>query len=183
MIVATRVKQRWDTKPYRTIVSASVRPDRKGLVVCFEDGTGADLAPHEFLPDDAPVPDWTGLTFSPHEVVVPTASRAVEVSWLAIRAATDPEFEAHLQEMGAEEDRLIGRRIAELRQDRGLSAEALARQVGLPPDALVRIEEGRGEATFSTLEHILGVMGATLDDLIVEPEPAAPPEPTAPHRS
>ena len=173
MIVPARRQQRWDTLPYQRIASAAYTGS--AVEVAFEDETRVGIDPQQLLPKSSSRADWSALTHSDHEIVVPTADGDVEVSWLRIRALTDPAFEAHLQAMAAEEDRFIGDRIAKWRRERGWGIEELARRAELPPETVASVEAGRTRAGFSLLERILTPFGATLDDLAAEPEPSTGP--------
>src|SRR5690349_20394167 len=64
----------------------------------------------------------------------------------------------------------IGRRIRQLRTDRGMTLEELAAAVGRAPSQLSMIENGRREPKLTLLQTIARALGATLDHLL-ESEP------------
>jgi len=59
----------------------------------------------------------------------------------------------------------VGTRIRSLRQERGLSMRALARNSGLSPNALSMIERGRTSPTVSTVYKISHAMGLPITDI------------------
>lgn len=161
--------ERWDTLSSQRI--AAVGGDGSAVDVVFEDGTRVGIDPRRLLPRSYATADWSALTHNPHEIVVPTASGDVEVSWLRGRALTDPAFEAHLRATTVEEARFIGSRIAQLRQQRGLPPDDLAQRAGVRQATLAKIQAGHDHAGFSLLERILAPLGATPDDPAVTPDP------------
>jgi transcriptional regulator with XRE-family HTH domain len=83
---------------------------------------------------------------------------------------------------------VIGRRLAALRAEQGLSVSKLARAVGVSPSAVSQIERGQARpsvATLFALSRALNVpTDAFFDDSAADPEPAsvaaAPPRTAAP---
>lgn len=66
--------------------------------------------------------------------------------------------------MTKEDERLrIGRRIAELRKERGMSQAVLAERTGLQQAHIARIETGRYSVGFDTLTKIAQAMMVRLD--------------------
>lgn len=62
-----------------------------------------------------------------------------------------------------QERKRIGARIAELRQQRGLTQRGLGSLCGLEGSHIARIEMGRYSAGFDTLQSIAHTMGCTID--------------------
>jgi len=83
---------------------------------------------------------------------------------------TDAAYSAHLAKAAAEQARKIGRRLGQLRKARGLKSKELAERAGITPQSLSRIEHGKHDLAFSTLQKLLGAMGYELKDLSDEPE-------------
>src|SRR5436305_438147 len=96
--------------------------------------------------------DGYKLTSDPYEILVPAADREVEVPWSTIRVLTDRDYSAHLATAADEEARRIGERIQELRRIRRLSSKELAQRAGISPQSLSRIEHGRHDVVFTTLQ-------------------------------
>lgn len=66
-----------------------------------------------------------------------------------------------------EKERLrIGRRIAEIRKERGLTQTQLAERCGLQQAHIARIEAGRYSVGLDTLAQIADVMGMKIDFII-----------------
>lgn len=61
-----------------------------------------------------------------------------------------------------------GTRIRTLRQRRGLMSKDLAERAGITPQSLSRIENGKHDVVFKTLQKLLSAMGYELKDLSVE---------------
>lgn len=163
---------KWDTREYRRMVSATYRDGK--LVVLFEDGTWVDLKADRVMPPEARGAQWQHLSVSPYEITVPTDDGEVEIPWSTVRAITDKEYSAHLADAAEEEARQIGLRIRELRESRNLPSKELAERAGITPQSLSRIELGRHDVVFTTLQRILAAMGCSLKDLAGPPrEPAS----------
>src|SRR5690348_8357495 len=107
---------RWDTHEYARMVSAQkVGHD---LLVLFEDGSWVRLDARRLLRPGEHGVAWEKMTVSPYEIVVPTDGEPMEISWLAIRALTDKEFNAYLTARAGESARRVGERLRALRQAR-----------------------------------------------------------------
>ena len=57
----------------------------------------------------------------------------------------------------------IGKRIAQLRNERGLTQKELAERTGMQQGNIARIEAGKYSARFDTLQTIAEAMGLTVD--------------------
>ena len=57
----------------------------------------------------------------------------------------------------------IGKRITELRTQRGMTQVQLSEQTGIHQPNIVRIEAGRYAANLDTLERIAKALGCTVD--------------------
>lgn len=57
----------------------------------------------------------------------------------------------------------IGKRIAELRKERGMSQTQLAEAIGMAQPNLANIEAGRFSTTIDVLERIADALGAKID--------------------
>lgn len=159
---------KWDTKEYRRMVSASYRDGK--LIVLFEDGTWVDLKADRLIPPETRGAQWERLSVSPYEITLPTEDGEVEIPWSTVRAVTDKEYSAHLADAAEEEARQIGLRIRELRESRNLTSKDLAERAGITPQSLSRIELGRHDVVFTTLQRILAAMGCSLKDLAGPPQ-------------
>jgi transcriptional regulator with XRE-family HTH domain len=68
----------------------------------------------------------------------------------------------------------LGRRIVGHRLARGWSQQALASGIGIPAPRMCEIENGHLSPNLVELLLLRAVLGASLDDLMVGPTPAAP---------
>ena len=57
----------------------------------------------------------------------------------------------------------IGQRIAEIRRVRGLTQQDLADRTGIQPNHICRIEQGRYNVGFDTLQLIAEALGGNVD--------------------
>lgn len=71
------------------------------------------------------------------------------------------------------DDNWIGRRIADLRRERGWTLAVVSQRVGLSTTQLSRIESGGRQSSVGTLIELARVFGVTLSELVAE-EPARP---------
>jgi DNA-binding Xre family transcriptional regulator len=159
---------KWGTREYQNMVSVE-RCDNQ-LRVLFKDGSSVAVDATRLLPSEAHGVDWSGLSFTPFEITVPTAAGEVEIPWSTIRALTDKDYSAHLAAAAEEQARKVGQRLRELRERRNLTGKEVAERAGITPQSLSRIEHGRHDVVYTTLQRILAAMGCSLKDLIVGSE-------------
>ena len=62
---------------------------------------------------------------------------------------------------------MMGKRIAEMRMARGLTQMDLAEKLGLSPNYIGYIEQGKRHAKFETYVQIVTAMGYSLNDLFL----------------
>jgi len=162
--------KKWDSPRFQRI--CSVKADPNNFRVRFEDGTTAEIESYKVLPDEINQPRWEGLRFNPYEIILPTENGEIEISWSTIRVLSNAEYSAYLAKVAAEQAKKIGCRISQLRKGRGMKSKELAERAGITPQSLSRIEHGKHDIAFSTLQKILGAMGYGLKDLTVESDTA-----------
>ena len=154
---------KWDKPNYQRIARADFRANR--VEVQFEDKSVATLTFDQLAPKDTTGLQWLKGTYTPYELIVPTSSEELEIPWTTIRTLSDRSFSNHLAQNADQEARQIGIRLKELRETRHLSSKELAERAGITPQSLSRIENGRHDVTFTTLQRILTAMGCSLNDL------------------
>lgn len=76
--------------------------------------------------------------------------------------------------------RAFGRRVAECRQDLGLTQEELAAKLRIPAKYLQQIEGGRQNVTFATQVKLADGLGVDLRTLFDPPRDPTPPRPGRP---
>jgi len=135
------------------------------LHVTFADGDTVSVDPARLAPRAAESIDWSAARIDGPEIQAPTAGRMYAVSWLDVRALTDEAFAAYLARVADEESRQVGRKLRHLRESRGLTSAALAARAQITPQSLSRIELGRHDVVYSTLQRLLAAMNYTLRDL------------------
>src|SRR5882762_9142986 len=135
-------------KEYRTIVRASLKGKR--LRVEFGDGSGGSIPLHRLVRSEQKGDAVRAVEAHPSYVTLVMNRERHEVSWSAIRRARDRQFEKQLAEAEAEDRYVAGRRLAELRREKGLTAREVAKAAGISPQSLSRIEKGRHGIVLST---------------------------------
>src|SRR5205823_2092005 len=111
---------------------------------------------------------WETLEFDQYQITASTLDdESIEIPWSTIRVLTDEAYSTHLAHAAEEQARQIGLRIRELRDSRQLSSKDLAERAGITPQSLSRIENGRHDVVYTTLQRLLAAMGYSLRDLAV----------------
>jgi DNA-binding Xre family transcriptional regulator len=164
--------RKWDNPRFQCISAVKVEPPH--IFVHFEDGTVAKIESDKILPPDVQQPQWEQLRFNSYELVVPAENGNFEISWSTIRVLSDAEYSAYMAKAAEEQARKIGHRLKELRTKRGMKSKELAERAGITPQSLSRIEKGKHDVVFKTLQKILGAMGYALKDLAMESDAAKP---------
>jgi transcriptional regulator with XRE-family HTH domain/Zn-dependent peptidase ImmA (M78 family) len=160
----------WDESAYQQLEEVSY--DGSQLHVRFANDDVVVLSPDRLLPgDSAAEAQWADARASGADLVVRVRGDDVAVSGFDIRALTDGDFARHLAQLAEEQARLVGQRIRILREARSLSSAELARRAGISAQSLSRIELGRHDVVYTTLQRILAAMNYTLADLAATPEP------------
>lgn len=157
-------QQPWNTSQYMRIIDASYRQGQ--LIVLFADQTRAVLDVGTLAATMSNTLQWDALAFTDYEIMVPSEGEDVEITWLAIRAHSDPTFNAHLTEQARQEAVRIGRRLQHLRCQQRLPPAELAARAGIAPDALRAVEQGETTLDLTVLGAILSSLGSSFDDLL-----------------
>jgi DNA-binding XRE family transcriptional regulator len=161
----------WD-RPAMRFASVTHRDPEGMLDVTFENGDHFLLAVETTLLEStttAPIP-WREMRIGETGDVleIPVDDTLIEIPWDRIRAIADPEFRAHLAEHARERARHIGRRLRAMRLAAGLSPAALADKIGISHDTVSDLESGSMEPQTDLIQHIAGVLGRRLRDLVEE---------------
>ena len=162
-------------KEYRTIVAASLKGKR--LRVEFGDGSVSTIPLRKLVQPDQQRRAVRAVEAHPSHVTLIMNGDRCEISWLAIRQTTDLQFQERLANAETEDRYVAGRRLAELRRKKGLTAREVARAAGISPQSLSRIEKGRHGLVLSTLEEILKAIGSSMQEFVEErAEPEGKPD-------
>jgi transcriptional regulator with XRE-family HTH domain/Zn-dependent peptidase ImmA (M78 family) len=160
----------WDEAAYQQLDEVSF--DGSVLHVRFANDDLVSVDPARLVTSStASDADWTAVRIAGAELMVPVPGDEIAVSGFDIRALTDGQFARHLAQLAEEQGRLVGQRIRTLRESRGLSSAELSRRAGISAQSLSRIELGRHDVVYSTLQRILAAMNYSLADLAATPEP------------
>jgi transcriptional regulator with XRE-family HTH domain len=163
----TRPDNRWQERDYVRMTDVVYQGGQ--LHVSFADGDIISLDPARLAPTQSASIDWSRARIDGPEIQAPGSDRMHAVSWLDVRALTDEAFASHLAQVANEEAQQVGRKLRYLRESRGLSSAALAARAQITPQSLSRIELGRHDVVYSTLQRLLGAMNYTLRDLADAP--------------
>jgi transcriptional regulator with XRE-family HTH domain/Zn-dependent peptidase ImmA (M78 family) len=159
---ATDTSAQWDEPTYQRLAHA--HGEGFDLVVKFENGDDICIDARRLVDLDRP-PEWRQLVVGDLEIEIPTDAGAIAISWLDLRALTDTEFAGHLAQQADEQAQQVGHRLRLLRERRGLRSGELAKRAGISAQSLSRIERGRHDVVFSTLQRLLAAMNYDLSDL------------------
>jgi transcriptional regulator with XRE-family HTH domain len=164
---------RWEQREYQTITDIGFADDR--LHVSFADGQEASVPVDRLVRPGSNGALWHEARHTAHDIVVPFADGELEISWMDVRAQSDPSFGEYLMQTADEDARRIGQRLRALREQRGMTAKEVAEAAGIAPLSLSRIELGRHDVVYRTLRRILAAMNLTLRDLAeaIEVQPDA----------
>src|SRR4051794_10156114 len=66
---------------------------------------------------------------------------------------------------------VVAARLRAHREDRGMSARSLAKEVRCSPSLISQIENGKANPSVATLYAIVSALGISLDELFADPEP------------
>jgi Zn-dependent peptidase ImmA (M78 family)/DNA-binding XRE family transcriptional regulator len=167
------IQRPWDDGAYQRFAEANI--DGEQLVVRFENGDEVRVNANRLLGVEG-APQWGELEVSQYELRLTAGEERHEVAWVDVRALDDASFAGYLAERAAEEARQVGHRLRSLRERRNLSSRELAERAGINPQSLSRIERGRHDVVFSTLQRLLAAMNYDLADLSGLAGPSVPRE-------
>lgn len=103
-------------------------------------------------------------------ILVPAEPDSIEIPSDLLRRLSDKQFADYVVKLAEEQARLIGSRLRDLREGRGLSQAAVARLAQMEPANLSRIENGRFDVSSTTLWKVLAAMGCSVADLGSSPQ-------------
>lgn len=159
-------------REYEIITGVQYTAASGELTVCFANGDAVRIAAAQ-LPASHKGARWGEATVEEglhiHVPVAPGAgdlgTDEADVPWDVFRALTDPQFAAEMAQAAARHAREVGATLRTLRQQRGLTAAEVGARAGMSQQGVSRIENGRHDVSFSTLERLLAAMGCNLRDL------------------
>jgi len=157
---------RWDNLKYQRISKVNLKEDK--FFIEFENGDDAVLPVDSIVPSFIKKFNAGDFTFNSFEIIIPADPFDIEVPWDKIRINSDVEFSRYMALQAEEQAKGVGEQIKMLREKKGLKSFELADRAGLTPQTISRIENGRTDVSFQTLQKILVSMGYDLKDLVVD---------------
>jgi DNA-binding XRE family transcriptional regulator len=171
MVASTQIKHRWDTREYADI--AAVRFEDGRLHVTFLDGNEVSLSVAVLEGYGVENHEWPEARSEVYHISVPTRHGEVEIPWDVIRALTDEEFGAFLDDHAVETARRVGIRLRVLREHRGMSAPQLAQRIGVPVETINHLESGDLPGNLALQERVLRALGTTSNEALPSKSVAA----------
>jgi DNA-binding XRE family transcriptional regulator len=105
------------------------------------------------------------VAYSKHEIVIRNTVQPAVIPWDKIRTITDKDFNKYLVKEAEKNSKLLGKRIKELRESIDMDSKEVAKRTGVSVQTMSRLENGKQDLSFSTLNKILACMGFKLKDL------------------
>ena len=142
-----------------------------GIELSFADGARG-LIPYVDLPELGERAALSTLELpNPYEMVLKTTQGAtVEIPWDFARHYCDASYRPAIEAIAMRGRHTLGQRIRRLRNDAGLSQDALARAAGIGRVTLLRLEKGDQSPRFKTLDAIASALDISVSELLVEPK-------------
>jgi transcriptional regulator with XRE-family HTH domain len=153
----------WNNTSYQRIKDAKFL--NNNVVVSFENGDKKVMPKDTLIPFGFSNFEWSELSFTPFEIIIPASPHSLEIPWDKLRVITDKEFGKYLAEKSEEQSKLIGLKVKRLREKKNISSKELAERAGVAPQTISRIEQGHSDVGFIILKKILTAMGYSLKDL------------------
>jgi transcriptional regulator with XRE-family HTH domain len=158
-------KKTYDSS-YLEVIAVSI--DGGSLRVTFANLDVIDLPTSKIVPPRARISiHWHAARIIAYgtSILVPAEPSDLEIPAEVIRQLSDTDFANHLARLAEEQARLIGPRLRQLRESRGLTQADVARLANLQPANLSRIESGRYDVASSTLWKILSALRCSVAEL------------------
>ena len=140
----------------------------RGIEVTFADGRSG-LVPFAAVPEVPEFKDLSGVELpNAYELVLETAGgERVEIPWDFARHYCDESYRPDVERIAAEGRLELGLRIRTMREEAGLTQEALAVAAGIGRVTLVRLEKGEQSPRFETLAAVGKALGRGMEELVV----------------
>ena len=146
----------------------SVTPRREGIELIFADGCKG-VVPFADIPEVGDPENLAAIDLpNPYEIILRnTLGQTVEIPWDFTRHYCDASYRLRIDAVAAGGRQTLGQRIRALREDSGMTQEALARQAGIGRVTLIRVEKGEQSPRFQTLVSLALALGRPTQDLLV----------------
>lgn len=153
----------WERPGYSEIVAASSTED--GISVEFANGDRIEVSRTLLGLPEASLEVETRRDDPLAIKVAPDGADAVEIGWVQLRIASDPDFAQEMRRRDSEESHRIGLRLKALREDKGIRQRDLAQLAQMPPSQLAKIESGALDMRYSTVRTLLRAMDASFAEI------------------
>ena len=143
----------------------------EGIAATFADGCSGTV-PFKDIPEVGE--HWkinSAELPNPYEVVLITShNEQVELPWDFVRHYCDPTYQPKMEIIASEAKKALGTRVQVLRENAGLTQEALAKAAGIERVTLVNLECGSHAPKLATLDAIAQALGRPIEDLLAAQE-------------
>jgi transcriptional regulator with XRE-family HTH domain/Zn-dependent peptidase ImmA (M78 family) len=156
----------WDKIEYQRIKSAEVLDEN--IKILFDNGDDELYLIDRLLPEGYSYSKDKKIVCSEFSILIPATPEDIDVPWDKIRVLSDSKFGEYMANIADSYSKKIGSRIRALRVKKGIKSNEIATRTHLTPQTISRIETGKTDVSFSSLNKILGAMGCTLADLTDE---------------
>jgi len=166
------IKTQSDPELGKIIAEVNYFENIKSFFIRMENGKMYNLRLSD-LPegDSSGVIKWSIGEEHKYIQVIQQSGNRFEIPWDDILYHCEPEYEYYRGKLDQNADKslkLIGERVRELREAKGLSISDLAIKAGMKRPNLSRLEHGRHQPSLETLERIAESLGISVAQLITK---------------
>ncbi len=146
----------------------SANPVKEGIEVSFADGRRG-LIPFAKIPEIGRLSNLAHIELpNPYAIVLrSTKGETVELPWDFARHYCDRAYRPRMMAVAGKGRQTLGARIRQVREDAGMTQDALATAAGLGRVTLVRIENGEQSPRYETLVALARALGRPVQELVV----------------
>jgi DNA-binding XRE family transcriptional regulator len=173
--MATQAK--WKRGDFFLLGKVTYLPDSKRIRIWFENHEVGETSAQVLWGSRPGQPDWPRVSVDSATraaLLVPTIpghptleGETAEIPADVIRVATDVDYRAYVTRRAADWAKRVGRELAQIRESRGFSQEALARAAEMEEELIAAVESGRIEVSVTTITRLLQAMGANAPDWLL----------------
>lgn len=144
------------------------KADKQGIRLTFADGRRG-LIPFSAIPEILSFENLVALQLPNPYVLVARlhTGEVVELPWDFARHYCDPTYRAKSETVGNAGRKALGNRVRQLREQAGITQEALATAAEIGRVTLLRIENGKQSPRYDTVLAIAHGLGCSIDQLLM----------------
>jgi len=145
----------------------SVTPIDRAIELTFADGANG-VIPFEDIPEIGAASNLESIELpSPYQIVLRSrAGDVAEIPWDFARHYADTAYRQRVELVATAGQQSIGSRIRALREEAGMTQQALASSAGIGRVTLVRIENGEQSPRYETLAALAKTLGRMFAELM-----------------